>query len=313
MSIPPLTIAIPTYQRPEELAEAVRSVFAAMPSDRGAVELLVSDDSPADETERVAAEVLKDWDGPSRYVRIPPTAGAVGNFNNCVTSALGRWVLILHDDDRLLPGAVPWILDAIARLGPDERVLLFGVRVVDGKGRVRRRQEFRRERLLDPAAALRRVLAHSSFVRFPAIVVRGDAYADAGPFDAEVGGATDFDMWVRLFGAWGVRCVPATTCEYVVHAGALTTRMFNGETVAAVDEIFARARRTGVLSQAAIRRCQADFYGGFVLGGAVRHLRAGDRAGAREVLRLFDAPLVRRSGVSWRWLAVRLAVSALAR
>lgn len=308
---PVLTVAIPTYQRPDDLERAARSVLAATPVPGAAVELVVSDNSPGDESERVAERLLAEWRGASAYVHLPASAGAVGNFNSCVEAASGRWVLILHDDDRLLPGATEPILSAIAAAGPDDRALLFGCRVVDGDGRVLRRQEFRRELRLSPATALRRVLRHSSYVRFPALVVRADAYAEAGPFDDSVGGATDLDMWVRLFAAAGVRCVPATTCEYTVHADTWTTRMFTAATVADVQRIFGRAAQLGVLSPAEIRRCQRHFLHQFVLGGAVRSLRARDRSGARGVLRLFALPEVRELGVSRRWLPVRFALGAL--
>jgi hypothetical protein len=45
-----------------------------------------------------------------------------------------------------------------------------------------------------------RVLSRSSFVRFPALVVRRDAYQQAGSFDESVGGFADVDMWRRVFG-----------------------------------------------------------------------------------------------------------------
>lgn len=306
-----LTVAIPTYRRPDDLRRAVASVFAAAPGPAGDVELVVSDNSPDDESERVAAELLGSWDGPSSYVHLEPAAGAVGNFNSCVTAAGGSWVLILHDDDRLLPGACDVVLAAIAGADATERALLFGVRVVSGAGRTLRRQEFRADRRLAPAAALRAVLSDSSFVRFPAIVVRADAYADAGPFDATVGGATDLDMWIRLFAAHGVRCVAATTCEYTVHAGSWTTRMFNAETVHALLRIFDRAVALGVLGEPDVRRCERDFFAQFVLGGAVRSLRARDRSRAAEILRLLRLPELRRLGTSRRWLPVRAAVAAL--
>ena len=41
--------------------------------------------------------------------------------------------------------------------------------------------------------------------------------------------------------------------------------------------------------------------------GVYRRLRLGRRAEAREVLRLFDLPEVRRVGLSPRWLPVRVA------
>lgn len=313
MAQPALSICIPTHNRPDLLERALRSALAAAADEPRATEIVVSDNSDDDRTARVAEALLDRWEGPARYVHIPPTGGAVANFNHCVAAASGRFVLILHDDDALLPGASSAIRRAIEAAPPGEPVLLFGVHVVDGDGRVLRRQEFRSDDWLEPPAALRRVLSHSSFVRFPAIVVGADAYAAVGPFDASVGGATDLDMWSRLFARYGVRCVPSTTCTYTVHAEALTTGVFNADTLASVARIFDRVAATRVLSPDALRRCQATFLHQFILGGTVRRLRDRDLEGAREVMRLFALPSVRRLGVSPRWLPVRAALTAATR
>jgi hypothetical protein len=314
---PVLTVAIPTYRRPDDLRRAIGSVCSAAAPTAGEVELLVSDNSPDDDSEHVADALLPRWQGPARYVRLPPDAGAVGNFNACVAEARGRWLLLLHDDDALLPGGLQAVLDAVSTARPGDAALLFGVHVVDGQGRVLRRQEHPREQRLDRRHALRAVLTDSSFVRFPAIVVRADAYDAAGPFAAGVGGATDLDMWVRLFSRHGVRLLPSTTCTYTVHTESWTTGMFKEETLAAVDRVFAGAATLGVLDARELGRCRAAFVHQFLLGGAVRSLRAGDTAQARAVLRLFATPSARSAGVSWRWLpvrgGVRLAAGAPAR
>ena len=91
-------------------------------------------------------------------------------------------------------------------------------------------------------------------------------------FDTTVGGATDTDMWVRLFSRYGVRCLPQATCAYTIHEAAATTGMWNPGTIRANGEIF-------------------------------------DRAVAR-VLRLFELPDVRDRGVSPKWLPVRAAFTA---
>ncbi len=93
------------------------------------------------------------------------------------------------------------------------------------------------------------MLEHSSFVRFPAIVVRGDAYQAVGPFAAEVGGATDFDMWTRLFARFGVFCIPVTTAAYVVHNEAHTTGVWTPQTLDNACAIFARAREMDLLDE----------------------------------------------------------------
>ena len=174
----------------------------------------------------------------------------------------------------------------------------------------RREQTFRRERYLEPREALRRLLRNSSFVREPAAVVRRAAIEQEGLFDTTVGGATDTDMWVRLFSRYGVRCLPQATCAYTIHEAAATTGMWNPGTIRANGEIFDRAVARGIVPERIIRRWQADWYHQFILAGAYRRLRMGRRAEAREVLRLFELPDVRDRGVSPKWLPVRAAFTA---
>ena len=174
----------------------------------------------------------------------------------------------------------------------------------------RREQTFRRERYLEPREALRRLLRNSSFVREPTAVVRRAAIEQEGLFDTTVGGATDTDMWVRLFSRYGVRCLPQTTCAYTIHEAAATTGMWNPGTIRANGEIFDRAVARGIVPERTIRRWQADWYHQFILAGAYRRLRMGRRAEAREVLRLFELPDVHDRGVSPKWLPVRAAFTA---
>jgi glycosyltransferase involved in cell wall biosynthesis len=241
---------------------------------------------------------------------VGPALPLVENMNRAVEISTGRWVMQLDDDDYLLPGAGAAMLNATGRAAPGESVLLFGVRIVDGDGVAQREQTFRREEYLEPKEALRRLLRNSSFVREPTAVVRRAAMDQEGLFDTTVGGATDTDMWVRLFSRYGVRCLPQVSCAYTVHEAAATTGMWNPETMTAIGEIFDRAVAKGVLPERTIRRWQADWYHQFILAGAYRRLRVRRRAEAREVLGLFDLPDVRGLGLSPKWLPVRVAFTA---
>lgn len=309
---PLLSISIPTYNRPEMLTRALRSVTTTPVALQPHTELIVSDNSTDKRSEFVYTQWTSEWQGPTTYRRNLDSPGMVGNFNRCIETASGRFVLILHDDDYLRPGAVSDLHAALSATS-DERALLFGVCVVDNSGRKLRSQTYRSRRHLPPAAAVRRVLRHSSFVRFPAIVVRRDAYLEAGGFDAYFGGQTDFDMWTRLFARHGVQCEPSVTACYVVHEEGDTSGVFVAETLERVNHVFRWAKEQRLLPVETIRRCKADWLHQFILGGTYRRLRARDTAGAREVLRLFDHPIVRAAGRSPRWLAVRVAFQAAAR
>jgi len=305
--MPLLSIAMPTRNRPELLKRALGSVLRAAAPVAEHVEVTVSDGSSDDATGRMVRRMLAGWPGGHRYVWNRPSLPMVENINRAVELASGEWIQQLHDDDYLLPSAGAVLLDAIRGARPSERVLLFGVEIVDGNGVRHRAQTFRHERYLEPSQALRRVLRNSSFVRVPAIVAHRSAYQGEGPFDVMLGGANDLDMWIRLFSRYGVRCVPHSTCAYTIHEAAHTTGMWNPDTIRILCDIFDRAIARGVAPERKVRAWQADYFHQFILAGAYRRLRRGRRREARSVLRLFDLPEVRTLNLSPKWLPVRAA------
>lgn len=305
--MPRLSICIPTYNRPDLFQRALASVTQMAPPQACDVEILVSDNSTDDRSSALTTRLSEKWPGPVVYRQNRPSIGRIDNQNQCLALANGQWVQILHDDDYLLPEGLRKLLAGLERAEPTDRVLLFGVRVVDHRGRLFRSQTFRQDRVLAPQLALQRLLSHSSFVRIPAIVVHRDAYAEIGPFDLDLGGREDIVMWMRLFGAYGVRLSSLVTCAYVVHPGADSYIVCTPESIAMLMRIFNDAVRQGVLSERTIEQCQVHFFHQFILAGAFRRLRVGDRAGARKVMELFRMPEVRRLGLSPRWAPVRTA------
>ena len=301
---------MPTRNRSELLERAIASVIEAVGPVARQVEIVVSDGSTDEASGEVVHRLLTNWPGGHRYVWNRPALDLPGNINRATSLATGTWILQLHDDDLLRPGAGRVVVEAIGRTAPGERALLFGVDIVGLDGTVRRTQAFRRERYLAPEAALKRVLRNSSFVRLPAMVVHRTAFEEEGEFDPTLGAACDIDMWMRLFSRYGVRCVPHTSCAYTVHEEATTTGMWNQETIQVALRIFDRAVDRGIVPERAIRRWETDFFHQFILGGAYRRLRALQRAEARGVMRLFDLPEIRDLGVSPRWLPVRAAFMA---
>lgn len=308
---PLLTIAVPTFNRVDLLERCLESIAGPYP--QGEVELVVSDNSTNSDAMQFVARYAKRW-GPSlRYFKNAEGTGGGQNFNLCCERARGSYTLILHDDDYLLPGAVDNMLDVIR--DADERrdqVLLFGVRVEELSGKVLRRQYARRDTYLPPARALHRLLGDSSFVRAPGLVVRTEAYAAVDGFRVDAGTADDLDIYVRLLGRFGIRRLADTTAAYTVHAGGETTDVFNARTVALIGEIFNRARQLGVLDEPTIIERQRHWFHQFILAGAWRSLRRGDRATARQVLALFQLPTVKALGTSPRWVLLRLVFSVVA-
>jgi len=307
---PVLSVCVPTFDRPTLLARALQSVAAAGPDAAGAVSVVISDNSPA-----ASAAVIDDfrasWPGEVLYLPNATNIGQAANMNQSLARAPGQWLLMLHDDDQLRPGGLRLVLDELAHAPAD--VLLFGVFVTDGTGHVRRHQGFTARRHLEPAAALRRLLNDSSFVRMPAIVMRRDAVVGAGLFDPAVGQSDDFDLFVRLFARYGVTCVPGDLAVYTVHEDSATSSMFVPATIEAQMRIFDQAAETGVLPGRVLRRAKGNWFHQFILAGAYRQMRAGQLDAARATMALFRLPDVRELGRSRRWWPLRLGFEALLR
>ena len=127
---PLLSLCVPTYKRPALLRESLRAILSQITPDMArCVEVSVFDNASPDETPAVVAETQREFAGvPFRYVRHAENIGPDANFYGAVQQARGRFVLLISDDDVLLPGAVAKLLQLIAA-HPDFDAFSLNVRL----------------------------------------------------------------------------------------------------------------------------------------------------------------------------------------
>jgi abequosyltransferase len=121
-----LSICIPTYERPAELRKTldiVAAQLAALPASRDAIECIVSDNHSSYDVAAVAAEFAQRL--PLSLTIQAHNLGPTRNFEFCYAHASGRFILILSDDDHLLPGALSAIVSALQQHDPDIVFLPF--------------------------------------------------------------------------------------------------------------------------------------------------------------------------------------------
>lgn len=102
-----LTIAIPTYNRAEYLISTLKKLVkqvAAHYTDR--IEILVSDNASTDHTQTICQEFQFNNPGIVRYVRQPINYGFDRNLEWLFSNALGRYVLLIGDDDYPIEGTL---------------------------------------------------------------------------------------------------------------------------------------------------------------------------------------------------------------
>ncbi|MEM8493791.1 MAG: glycosyltransferase [Planctomycetota bacterium] len=202
MSSELISVVVPSYRRPALLAEALASVFG---QDYRPLEVLVMDDSP-DETVEQAVEALEPPAGVTvRYFRNRPSLGQAGNVNRGFATASGQRLVLLHDDDALLPGAITTLAEAYdAETGVviaygQQRVLQpdgtdAGDELAKRCGRMFARTPDRAGRQADSAsAALLRQLPNNGYL-VDTVAARSVGYLPP----EDVGHACDMDFGIRL-------------------------------------------------------------------------------------------------------------------
>jgi glycosyltransferase involved in cell wall biosynthesis len=203
--LPLISICIPTYQRPDLLAEALESCFLQTYPQ---FEIVIGDDSQDIDTEQLIARYSRAHPGRIRYARHVPSLGQNRNVNDLFARAQGSRLLLLHDDDRLLPNA----LANLARLWEDLPTLdaAFGKQVLiehDGRPTVEERTKALNDgyhrvaanagrQLIPVVAGLQRMFPNDGFL-VTTELARTIGYRSM----EEIGHACDTDFGLRLCAA----------------------------------------------------------------------------------------------------------------
>lgn len=123
-----VSIAIPTLERLNYLKEAVASARAQT---HRRIEILIGDDG-RDESLREWCLSQADTDARIRYLRNERRLGLAGNWNTLADAARGEYLVIIGDDDRLLPEFVSTLMRAAT---PQASVVFANHYLIDESGR----------------------------------------------------------------------------------------------------------------------------------------------------------------------------------
>lgn len=198
---PRISVCIPTYRRPGLLREALQSCLAQR---YRPLEILVGDDSDDDRSAGVAARLGEGSSIPIRYLRNTPRLGQAGNVNRLFAAAAGPRLILLHDDDLLLPDAIG-VLDRAWREHPGATAVYGKQQLIAEDGRVlaseteRLNQTYHRTSR-DAATELPPIEA-ALLGQFPnnGYLMLTQAAREAGYRDREiVGDGCDYDFGIRV-------------------------------------------------------------------------------------------------------------------
>lgn len=104
-----LSICIPTYNRAESLKECLDSILPAVESYRDKIEVIISDNDSADNTQGI----IKNFQNRFEFIRVNKNTvnvGAPRHFPLVVGLTKGKYVWVIGDDDKIVPEAIKNVL-----------------------------------------------------------------------------------------------------------------------------------------------------------------------------------------------------------
>lgn len=181
---PLFSVVIPTYNRMDELGQALASAFAQSGED---IEILVIDDGSTDGT----ADALAKVDDARLRVVSQANAGTTRARNRGVAEARGRYIVWLDSDDMLMPGTLAAYRERLQQGAPD---VIFGdLLVMDEASGQQGRWSYD-----DPAdKPMFPDMFGANRVPNPATLVRRGLYDEVGLYDTELPASEDYDFWLR--------------------------------------------------------------------------------------------------------------------
>ena len=196
-----ITICIPTYRRPSMLLHAFVS---SITQDYRPLEIDISDDSPSDDSELLVKSIPIPEGITVRYRRSVPSLGQAANVTSLFARARGERLVLLHDDDTLLPGAIR-ALDEAWRTTP-RIIAAYGIQqVIRENGEVSivdtQRHNDRHHRVVKDTGVHSEIVERVLWQQFPNngyLVETAAARAIGVRSFAEIGNSADADFSIRL-------------------------------------------------------------------------------------------------------------------
>ncbi|SMC23452.1 Glycosyltransferase, GT2 family [Andreprevotia lacus DSM 23236] len=228
---PDITVAVMSYNNARYIGQTIESVLT---QEGVSVELIVFDDQSSDDT----LQVLDSFVGRSgfRYEVNPKNLGMMGNYNHCVESGSGRYVVVLGSDDLIYPGHLASMFAAL-ELHPEAPLAYTQCNWIDEDGKLVRYAEHaghyphsyfgHRDEVVD-------LLSVDNYITPSAVMLRRSVF-DAvrlaeGPLHRPDLVAGDWELWTRIARQYpDFVFLHQASVGYRVHGGQISQSFYGSD------------------------------------------------------------------------------------
>jgi glycosyltransferase involved in cell wall biosynthesis len=208
MSVPTVSVVIPTFNRPEFLATAIRSVLGQTFHD---FELIVVDNGSSECTKQVIEGFP---DHRIRYLRIDVNKGVSRARNLAIVHAVGKYVAFLDDDDEWMPDKLARQVELMEQAPGHVGGVYTGCYKIDrSSGAILQRiTPSKRGDLFDDLCAVNCIGTAST------VLLRRECAMKVGLFDEDMVFGEEYDFWIRISRQYHFECIAEPLAKYFMHA-----------------------------------------------------------------------------------------------
>ena len=296
--VPLVSICIPTHNDARVVSDALRS---AMRQDYAPLEILVVDNCSTDETGTIVKEIAT-TDRRVRFSRNPENLGMARNFNICIESAAGSYVMILCADDALEKGCAEFLADALNE-HPDAVLVACGRTYTNPElGPVRVSRSRKRKEVVASADMLRECFVHGNRIGEPSAVMFRREAALRG-FDPTLSQVIDIEMWFHLLDRGAAVLLPETFSLIRQHGDQTTRANIPSGRIVRDKQLLFRRYAPRILSRLSVT--EKLTWDARMASSLARTRAAGGQINKKEISeifypRIFSRMLCPLIGLGWR-------------
>lgn len=228
-SLPMVSVVIPSYNCGNYIGETLESVLK---QDYPRLEVIVVDDGSTDNTKDVVAAFSSDR---VRYVYQVNSGGPSGPRNTGIQHARGQFVAFLDADDIMLPGKLRCAVQLLDRDPTLGLVFANFVKFDEVNGqhpgsfldtyenfwRLPKNQVGDFQYVIKADVAYDGLIVEN-YIGTSGVVVPKKVLSQVGPFDLQLRGPEDYDMWLRIAFAYDIGYVDMIGHRYRLRTGGVT-------------------------------------------------------------------------------------------
>ncbi|MDT0648302.1 glycosyltransferase family 2 protein [Zunongwangia sp. F260] len=206
---PVWSVIIPVYNCINYLTEALESVLRQAPSSEFMQIEVVDDCSTDGDVEKLVNHIGK---GRVGYYRQKENRGSLRNFETCINRSKGKYVHLLHGDDRVEGGFYEEI-ENLFRDHPEAGAAFTNFHYIDHESQIV--PIFNKSMLEAPGIVpdFMDKIGVKQLIQPPAMVVKRSTYEAVGSFYA-VHFGEDWEMWARIGSRFPMACSPKCLASY---------------------------------------------------------------------------------------------------